>query len=382
MQAKNKVKKIGCFGHLFQWIFFLFNILFMTILYLSHKAFTIPPSESMYYSFFGLTYGLWLGLNILFLILWLIFKRWIFLTFQILILVLCWSSIKTYFPMHVSFFGDKHPSNTIKVMSYNVDALQSLRGEQARQNPIFDYIKEQEADIICLQEMSLTLENTNHNGIITYDEVKEIFAEYPFIHYQTNFISGKERSGLMTLSKYEIKSSKGIELWSTFNGACVSELDIEGKNIYVANLHLESNRITEADRKLYRDFFKNTNKENSKKMEENIKERMSRGYLLREKQVKIINSELEKLPAEYLFVCGDFNDTPISYTHHQLVNENNLLDSFVENGFGFGITFREKLFPFRLDYILHSSNTKVYDFKIDKVEYSDHYPISAYFSIE
>jgi endonuclease/exonuclease/phosphatase family metal-dependent hydrolase len=78
-------------------------------------------------------------------------------------------------------------------------------------------------------------------------------------------------------------------------------------------------------------------------------------------------------------ICGDFNDTPWSYTYHTVID--NLEDSFVESGFGLSNTYNGKLPSFRIDYILHSKQYTSYNYKRDRVPYSDHFPISCYLEL-
>jgi endonuclease/exonuclease/phosphatase family metal-dependent hydrolase len=76
-----------------------------------------------------------------------------------------------------------------------------------------------------------------------------------------------------------------------------------------------------------------------------------------------------------VILCGDFNDTPNSYTCHRIEKE--LTDVFSETCSGLGITYREWPFLFRIDHIMHTPGLKAGYFKVDKVNYSDHYPISC-----
>ena len=88
----------------------------------------------------------------------------------------------------------------------------------------------------------------------------------------------------------------------------------------------------------------------------------------------------QKAKGDYILVCGDFNDTPISYAHRTV--QGPLVDSFAESGQGMGITYNQNMFWFRIDNILHSKNMKSMNCTIDKVRYSDHYPLWCYLSLE
>ena len=50
-----------------------------------------------------------------------------------------------------------------------------------------------------------------------------------------------------------------------------------------------------------------------------------------------------------VILCGDFNDTPLSYTYRQLSRK--LTDSFIEKGRGIGNTYIGGFPSFRIDYV-------------------------------
>lgn len=77
-----------------------------------------------------------------------------------------------------------------------------------------------------------------------------------------------------------------------------------------------------------------------------------------------------------LIICGDFNDTPVSYCYQQIRGA--LSDSWEEAGWGPGITYNRNKFWFRIDHIFHSKHFKTIDIKVlDEYSYSDHYPVLA-----
>ena len=74
-------------------------------------------------------------------------------------------------------------------------------------------------------------------------------------------------------------------------------------------------------------------------------------------------------------ICGDFNDTPMSYTYHRLAAGHK--DSFADGGSGMGATF-SVLWPLlRIDYILVPENVTCDRTTVNRVPFSDHYPVST-----
>ena len=74
-----------------------------------------------------------------------------------------------------------------------------------------------------------------------------------------------------------------------------------------------------------------------------------------------------------IILCGDLNDTPLSYTYHLLTQ--NLNDSFKEKGTGFGTTYAGSIPALRIDYILTHKKINVESLNILKKNYSDHFPV-------
>jgi hypothetical protein len=93
-----------------------------------------------------------------------------------------------------------------------------------------------------------------------------------------------------------------------------------------------------------------------------------------------VKNYISKQSSDGVIICGDFNDTPISYAYSKM--KVGLKDAYVSTGFGPGITYHEDLFLFRIDHIFHSPNIKAYQTKVDKVKFSDHYPLRTYLYLD
>jgi len=104
-----------------------------------------------------------------------------------------------------------------------------------------------------------------------------------------------------------------------------------------------------------------------------IRERLSSAFVKRVPQTRKLldHSKTCKYP---VIICGDFNDTPISYNYRQLTND--YWDSFTLSGNGIGGT--TTIAPFlRIDYILLSDELNSFDYKTHSQELSDHRAIST-----
>ena len=154
-------------------------------------------------------------------------------------------------------------------------------------------------------------------------------------------------------------------------------LNVNNDTLTLINNHLESNKLTKEDRGMYEDMIKDPN---AKKVKTGLRQLIRK--LAEASAIRAVQADsIARLGAGYkgggIIVCGDFNDSPISYTH-RVVGEG-LNDAFVESGNGFGISYNQNHLYFRIDNILLSKNLKSYRCTVDNtIKSSDHYTIWCY----
>lgn len=371
MQVENKFagKKVGKF---IKYFVLGTNIIAILFLLLSILAWEILPSKVTFIAYLGLGFPFILCANIGYLLLWVIFLRWRYVIVQLIIILACWYPISATFP--INFRTKELPEKNFKILSYNVRSFNWLTGDKARKNPIFDYVINSNADIVCFQEFAALKSSKGRTSIITKNELDKIMKDYP---YNSVIHLGRSRGqviyGLACYSKYPILKAKQIPIESTYNGSVIYEIEIDGKVVTLVNNHLESNRLTAEDKKLYKDFLKTRDRESFDEMANALQERLGVAYKTREQQANTIRKIIDEQKTDATIVCGDFNDAPISYAYHTI--KGNLVDSYVNTGFGYGMTYHENFFWVRIDYIMHSGNMQSYNCTVDKIKYSDHYPI-------
>jgi endonuclease/exonuclease/phosphatase family metal-dependent hydrolase len=217
---------------------------------------------------------------------------------------------------------------------------------------------------------------STHRNFLTQEKVTRALNMYPY--YFTVPLVQKNRYwiGLAIFSKYPILNSRKILYDSTFNGSSIHEIDVKGEKLTVVNNHLESFKLTMEDRSKYVDFIQNINAETFDDLKETFQLKLGEAFLIRAEQAEIVTEEIENATGDYVIVCGDFNDTPISYARR--IIQGTMRDAFAESGNGVGITCNQRFFWFRIDHILHSPNMKAYNATVDKISMSDHYPLWCY----
>ena len=353
----------------------------MLMLICSSFAWTVSPKEHILFSYLGLFFPFILAINIAYLVFWLISFRWKLLLVSVAVLIFCWKPIVTYFPFHLQ--DKKVPEGSIKLLTYNVRAFNGyMTGKNGEINPIFKYIRDSKADIVCIQEF-IAMRNMDGN-VATKAEIKKILQHYPYQSVVGLAASNKfSLYGLACYSKYPIVKTIQIPFSGYYyNGSAIFRIKINDKIISVVNNHLESNKITSEDKELYQRFYATKSSDMIESIAHNIKSRMGVAYRLRASQVDTIAMYLdqEKEQTDAMIVCGDFNDTPISYAYHTV--KGNLLDSYAETGRGVGITYHENHFLFRIDYIFHDDNFEAFNTKVGKIASSDHYPVMTYLKLK
>ena len=103
--------------------------------------------------------------------------------------------------------------------------------------------------------------------------------------------------------------------------------------------------------------------------------KLKRGFQERANQVREVRKYIDESPYAVI-VCGDFNDTPMSYAYQKLRGD--LTDAFISSGKGIVRTYIGKLPSFRIDNIFYGDKFDAFNFKAyDDFKMSDHIPISC-----
>lgn len=353
---------------LFHSLFVLANVLVVILFIASAYSDRISPEKSILFSYLGLAFPVLFVANVCFIIYWLFLWKWKYLLIGLLSVLICWGPVKRYFPFHKRV-EDIPKENVIKVLTYNVMAFGYKDHTKESPNAIIRYIANSGADVVCLQEYAVSKSDKN----LTSQKLYEALDMYKYRSVIPISSTKYQSFGIAVFSKFPITNSRRIQYDSSFNGSSIHELDVNGKKIVLINNHLESFKLTMEDRSRYSAFIKNMNTETLDGIKAALEQKLGPAFRIRAKQADAVANEIKKVNGDYLLVCGDFNDTPISYAHRTI--QGILTDAFVESGMGPGITYNRNFFLFRIDNILHSSNMTAMNCTVDKVRYSDHYPL-------
>lgn len=365
---KNKSKKSVGLRLVYSLMLFL-NIIVAVFLLLGAFSPNVNPCVWVFPSYMGLVFPVILVINVCFLLFWAIVRRpWFF--FALAVILLAYFPTKNTFGLSVKHHDMSDKSDRkIVVLSYNTMSLgkYAKHTDEGATNRVLDYIVAQDADVVCLQEFAVS-KSERH---LTWQDVSGCLEKYPYRHVSYRINNSARQVGVATFSKYPIVNKQLLDFESVFNMAHYSDIVINGDTIRFFNNHLESNRLTEKDiiepteNTLAPDFLSS--------YAGRVGSKLAVAYRTRAKQADLVAREISKSPYKVV-VCGDFNDVPVSYTYKTI--RGNLEDAFVNNHFcSLGNSFEESWLRVRIDYILYDPSMSSAHFAVDKVKYSDHYPV-------
>jgi endonuclease/exonuclease/phosphatase family metal-dependent hydrolase len=181
----------------------------------------------------------------------------------------------------------------------------------------------------------------------------------------------KGRNDMVIYSRYPIEASDIIDFGHTNNSGMWADLDINGREVRIFNVHLETTGFNRA--------LHNAAKRESKGevVEGNALVRTlygdyAHGMVKRARQADLVAQLIQasELP---VIVCGDFNDVPYSYVYETMLG--NLVDGFRECGKGYMLTYSDGKKKGRIDYIFHDKSLEGENYYKLDMSYSDHFPV-------
>jgi hypothetical protein len=328
----------------------------------------IPPVRWIIPAFLGLFFPALLVAQIGVTIFWLLAwdKRRLLLVAAVWLISL--PQLLVYFPISRAEKSLGTEEESLRILSYNVCAFGFKPHTKTSPNATLQYIKSSGADIVCIQEAML-----NQNpwaGVVSKTLRSYLDEDYPYINVIRVNRGG---STLALLSKYPIKEAKEIPLPSWVNGAVAYKVDIRGKETLVINVHLESFRLRRVDGE---DYLRLAKDGDAIRLKDALRAKLSPTFRSHNIQANIIHDLIQRYGSGRVIVCGDFNDTPLSYARYKIGE--GLEDAFVSKGNGLGITFHTRPFFVRIDHILFGPAFRALRCEVDKTaSESDHYPIEA-----
>ena len=338
------------FSKILRWV----NLAVILLTFLSYLSPYINPIHFWPLTFLGMAYPWLLLLNLLFILFW-AFRKDRYVFFSLACILTGWSHLTGF----VGWRGPEvyDPGKSLSILSYN---LQSGRDyETIRQ------LKKPQSG-----PLHATLHQKTGNNILCFQEIRKAYLDEMSEALALPYLHTIPYSSVAILSPVPILDRGGQRFTESSNGFIWVDLNLQGQRVRIFNIHLQSNKVSGVtDKVLEAGDLQEKETWMDIRM---VIGRVKRATITRSEQVDVVAEQLAASPYPVI-VCGDFNDTPQSYSYRSL--SQGLRDSFREKGWGFGTTYAGNIPALRIDYILVDPRFKVLETQIPRVPYSDHYPV-------
>lgn len=254
-------------------------------------------------------------------------------------------------------------SHTLKVMTYNTHAMM-IGNKLAAKKEMLQYINNQGADVVCLQEV-LVYKNPAR---LTLPALREAMSNYPYTYYDFKRYNSHRQFGNVVFSRYPLTNKNTIRYESQSNISSQCNILVGDDTIRLIVNHLESYGLVKED--LQFDTLSMAEIKNS-----SLVQKLQHAGKLRHQQAREVKRSIRQSPHPVV-VVGDFNAIPLSYVYWKV--KFGLRDCFLESSFGkLGNTIKKGPLGIRIDYILCSRELSPIKCEVDRVRYSDHFPVCA-----
>ena len=318
----------------------------------------INPSEVAFFPLLGLIAPAIFVAAIVLLLYWIIRWRWIHAGLIFIPILLGCFNVPLFYRAQVrrSYGEPKYDRSAFKLLTYNVRYFYDDRG-QSSPDRVTRMIQQFAPDIICLQEYNEAL--ARESAAFTH-----LLETYSKVGSNGSVVAGP----MLILSKYPIIRSDTV---ASLGGSLWADIQIGDEVVRVFNNHLRSTDIKAGDDQFITQRLYLTDSTRWAKMR-SIIHRHRKNSVLRAEQVDLIAPVIAATPTRYI-VCGDFNDTPISYVYRTMAR--GTTDAFSTCGKGYSHTYRGFFSTLRIDYVLYSAGLEALSYKVPFVAYSDHLPV-------
>lgn len=280
-------------------------------------------------------------------------------------------------------------ANCVKVMSYNArvfgvyDANDDVKQREKNKKDLVNFFRRECPDILCIQEYFY-----DKTGKLHFNTTKELLNAMNLPDNEKNYhlflsnSSSPHQFGLAVFSRYRIVNSGVVDTGDSSNNKAVfADIRYNGKIVRVYNIHLKSMSLGDEDYKTGKAVLNNDMSDpeiNTKA--KHLYDKVTYAFEQRQWQAQRIRAHIDT--CEYpVIICGDFNDSPASYSVHKI--SHGFKDSFRSSGKGLGSTYFGDAFPaYRIDYIFHTKDYNDFGHTVcSELETSDHRPIYTYISV-
>jgi endonuclease/exonuclease/phosphatase (EEP) superfamily protein YafD len=336
------------------------------LLAFAYFARSVNPNDAWFFAFCGLIAPVLYIANIVTALYWILRWRW-YALIPAAALLAGIGSVSLFFRPSLSKQYETDTRNLSRVMSYNVmgflsDELHSTLDSTAA------FIGTASPDILCIQEFQVVSSAQKQH----LDSL--IGLPYNVVNYKSHNSMGGGY-GVAVYSRFPIIDSVFVNFEDTKNSSMWVDIATGGDTLRIFNNHLQTTMVNHKDRR-YIDTHGYFHSDGREERVRSILSKLRRNFNVRASQADSLATMIAASPHKVI-VCGDFNDTPMSYTYNRM--RGNLNDAFVEKGSGMPNTYHGLFNIFRIDYILYSKGLQIAGYNTMEDGPSDHKPVVASF---
>ena len=329
----------------FSKILFLLNFAILALTGLCYLLSNYHLEKLSSFSVLIIFLPIFLCINFLFFIYWII-KLDIRFIFSFLVLLV-------YVDKPISFFktdATVDDQRGLQVMSYNVRLFNHYNWikDSSVRNKIKTFVNDNKPDFIAVQEF--------------HDDYRELMNDFKYSHIDLN----EGNVGLAIFGNSKMINKGDVVSSDKRKIAIYIDFVYKKDTLRLYNSHFKSYNINPLSFKPNKETFKN------------VLNKTKLVYKIQNDECSILIDHMKKSPYS-LMLAIDLNNTSDSFVYKKI---NDLFfDSYVQTGFEFGATYDFSFLPIRIDYIFYSKLIKANTYQIHNVKLSDHKPISVFFNI-
>ncbi len=375
MKEKKRKSK---FVRLINFLLILITLGSALALTLSYMASWVSPESSSLIALLGLPLFPLMILNMLLALYWM-FRRKLWTVLPMLVVLLGVGKIGDFYqisftrsyelPENLKGSDRVSPKDVLTLATYNVHSFVFDSGDlsyELTMDSVSNYLKEQGAQIICLQEYT-----TPKQGDV--EHFNERFSNWPHQYFYAISNYGVRDMGMVVMSQFPLRNVKTHQFESTGNAMMSVDVVLErGDTLKLYNAHLQS---TEFNRSQPEGLTALVEGPDAEKAVIEVERLLIKNFIKRSQQAQLLRAQLDSLEGRKVIVMGDFNDTPNSYVT-TLVKGEDFSDSFREAGSGYGYSYRPMKHLFRIDYLLYRDQFfEAIEYNSQNIPFSDHKPV-------
>ena len=364
---KRDKKSRGFFGRVLVFLLAVLAVIGVLAMALSVLSSFVNPERFSWPALFGL--GFWVIFIYNFIALLLLWSKKVWIAVLALLIAVP--------GLMKSFAYKKSPTEgTFKLMTYNVMTFKDYRDVSKTSMDVAyevaNMVRDKNPDVLCLQEFAGFLPKTKRSDCINQYGA---MLGMPYYYYHTKAHFG----GNVIFSKYPISAVEDASPFGEENSyGAVAHVDAGDKGSFnVICCHLASFRLTDKELNMFSDT--SNTKIERQEYGKSVVSKLLGAYRRRSPEVQRMIGHIPQ-DGRPIVLCGDMNDTPLSYTYFQ-VARNGFRDAFLMAGRGIGRTYAGKLPLLRIDYAWVNAGIQPTSCKRIRYRGSDHFPVMMEFNL-